>query len=75
VQTLRLYFRNIKSGTPFDANALSLDYSLQLQNGIANWAQAAGPSSAPRAAAAAGAARGRLDRSRGVNIRPVGRDG
>lgn len=75
VQTLRLYFRNIKSGTPFDANALSLDYSLQLQNGIANWAQAAGPSSAPRAAGAAGAARGRLDRSRGVNIRPVGRDG
>lgn len=77
LQTLRLYFRNIKAGTPFDANARSLDYSLQLQNGIANWAQAAGPSSAPPGPAmarSAAAARRGLDRSRGVNIQPIGRD-
>ncbi len=71
LQTLRLYFRNIKAGQPFDANARALDYSLQLQNGIANWAQASGPSSM---SAPSGAARGRLDRSRGIAIQPVGRD-
>jgi hypothetical protein len=77
LETLRLYFRNIKSGAPFDAGALSLDYSLQLQNGIANWAQSspgAPQGAAPPAMASAGAARGRLDRSRGVNVRPIGRD-
>jgi hypothetical protein len=74
--TLRLYFRNIKSGTPFDSNALALDYSLQLQNGIANWAQTEGPSSSPQGGARAtiGSGARRLDRSHGINIRPVGRD-
>lgn len=74
--TLRLYFRNIKSGTPFDSNALALDYSLQLQNGIANWAQTEGPSSSPQGGARAtiGAGARRLDRSHGINIQPVGRD-
>ena len=65
LQTLRLYFRNIKAGAPFDAGALSLDYSLQLQNGIANWAQAnpCGPAAVgPPGAAAATAGRKRLDR-------------
>jgi hypothetical protein len=32
------YFRNIPAGTPFTAGQYSLDYSMQLQNGIANWA-------------------------------------
>jgi hypothetical protein len=81
LQTLRLYFRNIKSGQPFDAGAggaggaISLDYSLQLQNGIANWAQAnpGGPPPAARRVAAVPKSK-RLDASRGVNIQPVGRD-
>ena len=76
--TLRLYFRNIKSGVPFDAGALSLDYSLQLQNGIANWAQA--NPSGPQGAASGGVpsaatGRKRFDTSNGVNVKPVGRDG
>ncbi len=76
--TLKLYFRNIKSGVPFDAGALSLDYSLQLQNGIANWAQAnpSGPQGAASGAApSAAAGRKRFDTSHGVNVKPVGRDG
>lgn len=76
--TLKLYFRNIKSGVPFDAGALSLDYSLQLQNGIANWAQANpnGPQGAASAGApSAAAGRKRFDTSHGVNVKPVGRDG
>jgi hypothetical protein len=36
---LARYFRNIKAATPFTAGRISLDYSLQLQNGIAEWAQ------------------------------------
>ncbi len=72
IDTLRLYFRNIKSGQPFDTGALSLDYSLQLQNGIANWAQAQPPADAAPATAAR--RRTVLDTSRGVNITPVGRD-
>jgi hypothetical protein len=76
--TLKLYFRNIKSGVPFDAGALSLDYSLQLQNGIANWAQA-NPSepqgAASGAAPSAAGGRKRFDTSHGVNVKPVGRDG
>jgi hypothetical protein len=76
-QTLALYFRNIKSGVPFDAGALSLDYSLQLQNGIANWAQAnpGGPQgAAPAILASPAPRRQRLDLSRGVNVKPIGRD-
>jgi hypothetical protein len=78
LQTLRLYFRNIKSGVPFDAGSLSLDYSLQLQNGLANWAQANpnGPQGAASSAQPSAAAGGkRLDTSRGVNVKPIGRDG
>lgn len=74
--TLRQYFRNIKSGVPFDAGALSLDYSLQLQNGIANWAQTDGPSAGPQASVSRtiGAGPKRLDRSHGIAIQPIGRD-
>jgi hypothetical protein len=74
LQTLRLYFRNIRAGRPFDAGAFSLDYSLQLQNGIANWALAnlQGPPAGPQGATASGARR--LDASRGVNVRPINRD-
>jgi hypothetical protein len=74
LQTLRLYFRNIRAGRPFDAGAFSLDYSLQLQNGIANWALAnpQGPPAGPQGATASGARR--LDASRGVNLRPINRD-
>ena len=74
--TLRLYFRNIKAGAPFDSNALALDYSLQLQNGIANWALTDGPSSGPqgRATATIGAGPRRLDRSHGIAIRRIDRD-
>jgi hypothetical protein len=70
-----LYFRNIKSGQPFDAGALPLDYSLQLQNGIANWAQAnpGGPQPVVERRGAVAKSK-QLDASRGVNVRPVGRD-
>lgn len=75
IDTLRLYFRNIKAGQPFDAGAVSLDYSLQLQNGVANWAQAqvdVPPADArPRARVPR---RNMLDASRGVKVTPVGRD-
>jgi hypothetical protein len=75
LQTLRLYFRNIKSGQPFDTGTLSLDYSLQLQNGIANWAQAnpGGPQGiAGRKNMIAKSKR--LDASHGVKVKPIGRD-
>jgi hypothetical protein len=37
-QVLERYFRNIPATTPFSDGYLALDYSLQLQNGIVNWA-------------------------------------
>jgi hypothetical protein len=40
------WFRNIKSGTPFDAGRQSTDYSLQLSVGIANFTTNHGASSA-----------------------------
>ena len=36
---LEQYFRNIGARTPFTKGQLALDYSLQLQSGIANWAR------------------------------------
>jgi hypothetical protein len=36
----RHWFRNIRSGQPFDPGARSLDYSLQLSTGIANFREA-----------------------------------
>jgi hypothetical protein len=48
---LAQYFRNIKANTRFTDGELALDYSLQLQNGIANWARQTGVKFAPPAAA------------------------
>lgn len=36
-QQVRVFFRNLKPNEPFIAGDLSLDYSLQLASGIANW--------------------------------------
>lgn len=74
IDTLRLYFRNIKSGKPFDTGALSLDYSLQLQNGIVNWAEA--QPTAPRSPGGSRAAKSTRawDFSRGVKAERIGRD-
>lgn len=53
-QVIEQYFRNIKAQTPFTPGQLSLDYSLQLQSGISNWAQArAAPPGPPTGAPAA----------------------
>ena len=73
---LKQYFRNLKSGVPFDAGAIALDYSLQLQNGLANWAQANpdGPQGASRPGVESTIPlRKRLDASRGVKVTPIGR--
>jgi len=70
--TIAQYFRNIPAGTPYTAGDESLDYSLQLQNGIANWAQATGvkfpPPAGPR-----GLEPRKLAPSEGVRITPIGR--
>lgn len=73
---LRSYFRNIRAAAPFTPGYTSVDYSLQLQVGIANLVQAgrfqpAGPSPAgpPGAAASTSAARRR------AVIVPLERDG
>jgi hypothetical protein len=43
------WFRNIKSGQPFDTGARSLDYSLQLSLGLQNFTRSGGTSSPNRA--------------------------
>jgi hypothetical protein len=66
---LRRYFRNIKARTPFSTGHASLDYSLQLQNGIANRAEAPGLRTRPP-----GRRRDRvLDPSNGVRVKPIRR--
>ncbi len=70
---LERWFRNIPAGTPFDDRYTSLDYSLQLQVGIANFLKASPPpqtsdSSAPQAAKA-------LKGVKAANIKPMDRDG
>ncbi len=45
-QELALYFRNIQSGVPFSTGYTSLDYSRQLQDGIANLVNAGVPAPA-----------------------------
>jgi hypothetical protein len=71
--TLRRYFRNIKSGTPFTAGQLSLDYSLQLQNGVANRARAGGLQAAPNPTPDANNRRRTLRASKKVRVTPVHR--
>jgi hypothetical protein len=65
---LAQYFRNVLAGDPFTAGHLALDYSLQLQNGIANRAEAGGLLTGR--AARQGRA---LDASKGVKVTPVQR--
>ena len=69
---LAQYFRNVEAGTPFTDGEMSLDYSLQLQNGIANWAQATGVRF-PAPADEFGPVRRRLRVSRTVRVTPIGR--
>jgi hypothetical protein len=71
--TIRRYFRNIRAQSPFTPGELSLDYSLQLQNGIANWANETGVRfPAPRDAT--GLQRRIIKPSDKVRIKPVSRD-
>ena len=78
---LRLYFRNIKAGTPFDVGYTSLDYSLQLQVGIANLITSGqfeppGPPPGPvMAAPPSAAAARRAARAARPNVVPLERDG
>jgi hypothetical protein len=75
---LKSYFRNVKSGIPFTPGYTSLDYSLQLQVGIAKFVGSNTPSPAgPHApTAAAIAAPGTAMRRKAMNvIVPMQRDG
>ena len=71
--TIRRYFRNIRAQTPFTAGELSLDYSLQLQNGIANWANETGVRFPPPPGVT-GRERRFIKPSDVVRIKPVSRD-
>jgi hypothetical protein len=70
---LKSYFRNIKSGTPFTPGYTSLDYSLQLQVGVAKWvAAAATPNVSPTGMPSL---RGANSRKAARIIKPMERDG
>jgi hypothetical protein len=69
---LAQYFRNIEAGTPFTEGQLSLDYSLQLQNGIVNWARQTGLRF-PAPADTFGRQRRRLSVSKTVRVTPISR--
>jgi hypothetical protein len=66
------YFRNIPAQAPFTAGQLSLDYSLQLQNGIANHANET-QLRFPAPATALGPQRRPLRASREIRVKPVER--
>jgi hypothetical protein len=69
------YFRNIKSGTPFTPGYTSLDYSLQLQVGIAKFVASgtpAAPGLSPLTMSGGGAA---MRRRAASVITPMERDG
>lgn len=51
-KTISRWYRNLKSEEPFDPNTISLDYSLQLALGIANWRAWAQAATAPTASKA-----------------------
>lgn len=70
---LAKYFRNINAQAPFTAGYLPLGYSLQLQNGIANWAKVT-QLRFPAPPTALGPERRRLRASKGIAIKPVRRD-
>ena len=67
------YFRNIEAQTPFTTGRLSVDYSLQLQNGIANWAQFT-QLQFPAPRTALGPTRRVLRRTDVIRFEPVTRD-
>jgi hypothetical protein len=71
--TLRRYFRNIKSGTPFTPGQLSLDYSLQLQNGIANLARSGGLQPAAHPTPDSEGRKRRLHRANGIKVTRIPR--
>jgi hypothetical protein len=66
--TLRKYFRNVKSQTPFTPGQISLDYSLQLQNGIANIAQSGTLKPAAHPTPDASNRKRRLHRANGIKV-------
>ena len=71
---LAQYFRNIKAHTPFTDGEFALDYSLQLQNGIANWARETGVKFPPPAVPGALAPPRRILRaSKEIAVVPVER--
>jgi hypothetical protein len=73
--TIASYFRNIPAESPFTSGRLSLDYSLQLQAGIANWARETGLRyPAPQKVGVAAPQPRVLHRSGEVGITPVSRD-
>jgi hypothetical protein len=69
---LARYFRNVAAATAFTDGQLPLDYSLQLQNGVANWAAATGLQF-PAPADAFGPVRRKLRVSSTVRVTPIGR--
>lgn len=75
---LMSYFRNVKSGVPFSPGYTSLDYSLQLQVGIANFVGSNPPAPvapAGPASAAMAAPRTAMRRRAMTVIVPMERDG
>jgi hypothetical protein len=71
--TLRRYFRNIKSGTAFTPGQISLDYSLQLQNGIANIAQSGTLQPTAHPTPDAANRKRRLHRAHGIKVTRIKR--
>ncbi|HEX7175026.1 MAG TPA: hypothetical protein VF240_07070 [Pyrinomonadaceae bacterium] len=79
-QQIRTYFRNISSGTPFSPGYTSLDYSLQLQVGIALFVrsggfQPPGPTPPGPMTATTMASSARRSAAAGAMIKPMERDG
>jgi hypothetical protein len=71
--TLRRYFRNITSGTAFTPGQISLGYSLQLQNGIANIAQSGTLQPAAHPTPDANNRKRRLHRAHGIKVTRIKR--
>jgi hypothetical protein len=72
-EELAMYFRNIRAQMPFTEGQDALDYSLQLQNGIANWARVS-ELRYPAPPSLVGPQRRYFRKSDEVRIRPITRD-